>query len=49
MTKDGNFECEGTSILQCKSAEKTLQTDASKKGLGACLIQNGEQNYQNLE
>ena len=24
------------------SAEKTLQTDASKKGLGACLIQNGK-------
>ena len=42
-------------------AETTLQTDASKKGLGACLIQNGkvvcyasrafkrQQNYQNLE
>ena len=25
-----------------KSAETTLQTDASKKGLGACLIQNGK-------
>ena len=24
------------------SAETTLQTDASKKGLGACLIQNGK-------
>ena len=59
MTEDGNFQCEGTSILQYKT---TLQTDASKKGLGACLIQNGkvvcyasrpltktEQNYQNLE
>ena len=55
MTEDGNFQYEGTSILQ-------RQTDASKKGLGACLIQNGkvvcyaskaltktEQNYQNLE
>ena len=43
------------------NAEPTLQMDASKKGLGACLIQNGkvvyasraltktEQNYQNLE
>ena len=43
------------------NAETTLQMDASKKGLGACLIQNGkvcsasraltntEQNYQNLE
>ena len=24
------------------SAETTLQTDASKKGLGACLIKNGK-------
>ena len=24
------------------NAETTLQTDASKKGLGACLIQNGK-------
>ena len=24
------------------SAETTLQTDAPKKGLGACLIQNGK-------
>ena len=24
------------------SAETTLQTDASKKGLGACLMQNGK-------
>ena len=42
------------------NAETTLQTDASKKGLGACLIQRRkvicyasraltEQNYQNLE
>ena len=36
------------------NAETTLQMDASKKGLGACLIQKGkvtktEQNYQNLE
>ena len=43
------------------NAETTLQTDASKKGLGACLIQKGkvcyasrtltktELNYQNLE
>ena len=32
------------------NAETTLQTDASKKGLGACLIQNGKVVcYQNLE
>ena len=43
------------------NAETTLQMDASKKGLRACLIQKGkvmlcfraltktEQNYQNLE
>ena len=40
------------------NAETTLQTDASKKGLGACLIQNGKvvcyasralTNHQNLE
>ena len=38
MTGDGNFQHEGTSILQY-NAETTLQTNASKKGLGACLIQ----------
>ena len=25
-----------------RSAETTMQTDTSKKGLGACLIQNGK-------
>ena len=44
MTEDGNFQCEGTSIFNT-SAETTLQMDASKKGLGACLIQNGKVVY----
>ena len=61
MNEDGNFQCEGSSVLHV-NAETTLQMDDSKKGLGACLIQNGkvvsyasraltktEQNYQNLE
>ena len=41
MTEDGNFQYEGTSIFNV-NAETTLQMDASKKGLGACLIQNGK-------
>ena len=32
MTEDGNFQCEGTSILQ-HHAETTLQMDASKRDL----------------
>ena len=61
MTEDGNFQCEGSPVLQhqCRynPADRCFQ-----KGLGACLIQNGkvvcyasraltkaEQNYQNLE
>ena len=41
MTEDGNFQCEGSSILQHQCRDNP-QTDASKKGLGACLIQNGK-------
>ena len=61
MTENGNFQCEGSPVLQHQCRDNPTD-DVSKKGLGVCLIQNGkvfcyasraltktEQNYQNLE
>ena len=39
MLQRGNFQEHHTSILQSKTS-MILQTDASKKGLGAVLLQN---------
>ena len=41
MTEDGNFNVKALPYFNT-SAETIQQMDASMKGLGACLIQNGK-------